>query len=45
MHVKIKPGRSYADTIKVVRSVDIDFTAIGGAVKTMRQTKARDLLV
>jgi len=34
--VKIIQGGSYADTVKVVRSVDIDFTAIGGAIKTMR---------
>ena len=43
--VKINEGRSYAETLREVRSTKIDFAFLGTRVTSMRKTGSSDLLV
>lgn len=43
--VKVGEGSTYADTVRKVRGLDVDFTALGTKVTSMRKTTNGDLIV
>lgn len=45
MLVKVSDQMSYADTLRAVRSVGVDFDELGTHVSAMRKTRSGDLLV